>query len=219
MSASPTPNARPKLLGADTHNAQIIGSDTHAADLTGDVIASFTLLDFIFPDEPSGSFDDFVNVQPGDEFELFNTILPNMSKSLNLIHVKAQQTMDIFPNIGFLRASINLQIRLDDPITGPILLTGNTIQLLDGNETTLVVEGNINNLSSGVHTFYYNVFVSATIGNNINLDYRVYNISWDSLTIIEIDDTHTAELSGTNTQLPQLNGENNSRTHEGEIIL
>jgi len=213
------PNAKSKLLGADTHATELTGSDTHSAQLDGDN-GIFSVLggnesELVFganvTDNPLADLDDTQSVNratPADGDILGPDIdVTTVSDDTVLL------TMTLFSEVS--SSNTTLQFRRNGVNFGSIF------SVTDTNPTSQrfqVID------TPGAGTFTYDMIVLADNGGVFLLLANLISSNIISLTddthfvLTSGSDTHSASLQGSNTQAAELTGDNTQATQETEVI-
>ncbi len=181
MSSEIFPNSKPKLLGEDTHAAELSG--------TVDGVNPVNQFNFSTVDGGGGTPDEsFAEI-------VYASITLVATESINKGYLQHVQPADRNNNGGTIR------IREDD-VNGVIISSGG---YGGGNgNLTLALSGIITNQPIGSRTY---VFTRVQVGNSGDF-IRLHSGATSIAYIVDIQDTHAAELTGSNTQ----------RTHETEVL-
>lgn len=195
------PNAKSKLLGEDTHAAQLDGSagtDTHAANLSGSLSESIG-------DDQDSNFGTSSGLP---------SISSNVTQSDNIPN--GQVTVNVVKDGSIVIIAVGVSTGQNN---GPIF---------DIEEAT-VVKGSGSIFVTGI--FQTKGGVDMVILFNVSAGNHTYDIIWTTnrnktsgfvqAIVIEVDDTHAANLSGsqgTDTHAANLIGDNTQTTHEQAVL-
>jgi len=181
MTIHPFPNAKPKILGVDAHEAILLGNL--------DVLDPVNSLGYATPIGTGGT----AQITTAEIVYGGRTLVA--TKSINKGFIRNTQGVD-YPSGN----PLIIRIREDD-INGNILLTSG----VSGGFSLMSLSLIITNQVIGSKTYVFTAQLSSpTFGDFIRLHSDATNLSY----IVDIDDTHAAELIGDNTQI----------THETEVI-
>lgn len=175
---------------------KIFGSDTHAASLSGEDTHTANL---------SGALSKSVSSQTGrngaqgilstggtnDILVTSITVTPTKASNLIILKWSAYRTNDSNMEI---REGANVIATINGSSSG--VLTLNTI---------------IEDASVSAHTYNFYVLFGG-------LFFQIGDLWVTYGAVVNIDDTHAAELTGEDTHAAELIGSNTQRTHESEVL-
>jgi len=231
------PNARTRLFGEDTHAASITGSDTHAASITGSDTHSASLTgsntqvpvltgsdthaaSITGSDTHSASLSGGVSINITNVVLEEDTTLPSTGiigqigltevivDSITVTYTEAVNGCSIFVKVFVAvgpGSTGDIRIRRND-VNGVILTN------VDISSDNLFSITAIDENSPIGNVTYVLTVKKATGANNLAAD--TYDDWNGTVTAFNVDDTHSASLTGSNTQVPVLTG---SDTHAASI--
>ena len=199
------PNAKSKLLGEDTHAALLTGSDTHAGVLNGSNITTV--------DKPAiGAPYTIVNPNIGISWSQTETIIATKG-GLIVTSAKNFLILDVTCGIQYNTTpgtrSGRVRIRLQD-LNGAILAF---TDIPDGAFSFLHLAVNEQDIPIATTQVVFTIENNTTFtdpGNRSNILFFP--------SVVNIDDTHSASLSGANTQAAVLTGDNTQTSHEQAVL-
>ncbi len=198
------PNAKSKILGDDTHAASLTGSDTHAAVLNGSNITTV--------DKPAiGAQYAIVNPNINIIWGQTETVIA--AKGIIVTSTKNFLILDVTCGIQYNTTpgtrTGRVRIRLQD-LNGAILAF---TDIPDGAFGFLHLAVNEQDIPISTTQVVF------TIENNTTFtDPGTRSAILFFPSVVNIDDTHSASLSGANTQAAVLTGDNTQTTHEQAVL-